>query len=74
MRYSTKQTHNQNREKLITIFPYILGILNDRLLSLKEELKELQTQAKLLKKEIEQRKNIANTWLSEVKKLLCNSL
>lgn len=57
----------QNREKLITIFPYILGILNDRLLSLKEELKELQTQAKLLKKEIEQRKNIANTWLSEVK-------
>lgn len=57
----------QNREKLITILPYILGILNDRLLSLKEELKELQTQAKLLKKEIEQRKNIANTWLSEVK-------
>ena len=56
MRYSTKQIHIKIEKKLITIFPYILGILNDRLLSFKEELKELQTQAKLLKKEIEQRK------------------
>lgn len=57
----------QNREKLITIFPYILGILNDELLGLKEELKELKSREKALGRELEQRKNVANNWLSEVK-------
>jgi predicted nuclease of restriction endonuclease-like (RecB) superfamily len=57
----------QNREKLITIFPYILGILDDELLGLKEELKDLKSREKSLGRELEQRKNIANNWLSEVK-------
>lgn len=57
----------QNREKLITIFPYILGILNDELLSLKEELKELKNREKVLSRELEQRRSIANNWLSEVR-------
>lgn len=57
----------QNREKLITIFPYILGILDDELLGLKEELKDLKSREKALNRELEQRKDIANNWLSEVK-------
>ncbi|MEG1615926.1 MAG: DUF3732 domain-containing protein [Bacteroidales bacterium] len=57
----------QNREKLITIFPYILGILDDELLGLKEELKHLKSREKALIRELEQRKDIANNWLSEVK-------
>lgn len=57
----------QNREKLITIFPYILGILDDKLLGLKEELKDLKSSEKALGRELEQRKDIANNWLSEVK-------
>ncbi len=57
----------QNREKLITIFPYILGVLDDELLGLKEELKELKNREKSLSRELEQRKNIVNNWLSEVK-------
>lgn len=57
----------QNREKLITIFPYILGILDDELLGLKEELKDLKSREKALGRELEQRKYIANNWLSEVK-------
>ena len=57
----------QNREKLITIFPYILGILDDELLGLKEELKDLKSREKALGRELEQRKDIANNWLSEVK-------
>lgn len=57
----------QNREKLITIFPYILGILDDELLGLKEELKDLKSREKTLGRELEQRKNIANNWLSEVR-------
>lgn len=50
----------QNREKLITIFPYILGILDDELLGLKEELKDLKSREKALGRELEQRKDIAN--------------
>ncbi|HMM04791.1 MULTISPECIES: DUF3732 domain-containing protein [unclassified Dysgonomonas] len=57
----------QNREKLITIFPYILGVLDDELLGLKEELKDLKSREKTLGRELEQRKSIANNWLSEVK-------
>lgn len=57
----------QNREKLITIFPYILGVLDDELLGLKEELKDLKSREKALGRELEQRKDIANNWLSEVK-------
>ncbi len=57
----------QNREKLITIFPYILGILDDELLGLKEELKDLKSREKALGRELEQRREIANNWLSEVK-------
>lgn len=57
----------QNREKLITILPYILGIIDDELLGLKEELKDLKSREKAQARELEQRICIANNWLSEVK-------
>jgi len=57
----------KHREKLITIFPYILGIIDNHHLELKEELKVLQKEESLLIKLLEERKALVNQWISEVK-------
>lgn len=62
-----KADTHKNREKLITILPYILGIIDDEILELKEELKELKRQESSLSRELDQRKSLVNNWLSEIK-------
>lgn len=57
----------QNKEKLITIFPYILGAIDDETLELKEELKSLRKKEKTLLKELSQRQKMVDKWLSEIK-------
>ncbi len=57
----------QNKEKLITIFPYILGAIDDDTLELKEELKLLRKKEKTLSKELSQREKMVDNWLNEIK-------
>ncbi|MBI9055959.1 MAG: DUF3732 domain-containing protein [Bacteroidales bacterium] len=57
----------QNKEKLITIFPYILGIIDDETLELKEELKLLRKKEKFIARELSQREKMVENWIVEIK-------
>ncbi|CAD5277546.1 MULTISPECIES: DUF3732 domain-containing protein [unclassified Imperialibacter] len=56
-----------HREKLRTIFPYVLGAVTDSYLKEKEELKDLNRQLRSLKSELEKRRKIVTQWLAELK-------
>ncbi|MCK0135876.1 hypothetical protein [Arenibacter sp. S6351L] len=57
----------EHREKLKTIFPYILGAIDNKILKAQEEIKELTKEQTILEKEIENNQKLAEKWDSQIK-------
>lgn len=57
----------EHREKLKTIFPFVLGAITNEILALRRELKELEREFELKKEELNNRKAAANAWIAEIK-------
>jgi hypothetical protein len=57
----------QNREKLKSIFPYVLGAVNNQTLRLENELISLQKEIKKVEKLYELSHSALNKWLGEIK-------
>lgn len=57
----------EHREKLKTVFPYVLGAIDNKVLKAQEEIKELQKELLLLEKEIEQNSKLSEKWNSQIK-------
>lgn len=57
----------EHREKLKTIFPFVLGVVTNEMLALKHELKDLRKEFERKKEELDLRKSAANTWIAEIK-------
>jgi len=58
-----------HREKLKTIFPLVLGAIDNKYLALKRELRDLERELDNKKRELENRKSSANAWIAELKGL-----
>lgn len=56
-----------HREKLKTIFPYVLGAIDNQVLRAQEEIKELLKEASILEKEIENNEKLSLKWNSQIK-------
>ncbi len=56
-----------HREKLIRIFPYILGAITPELLAKQHELKRLQTELKRKEREIKNAQDVSTQWLAELR-------
>lgn len=57
----------ENREKLKTIFPYVLKAIDNSTLELNEELKILNREARILEKEINGIKKVVENGISEIR-------
>ncbi|WP_165748441.1 DUF3732 domain-containing protein [Cellulophaga sp. Z1A5H] len=57
----------EHREKLKTIFPYILGAIDNKVLRAQEEIKELTREQTVLEKEIENNQKLSAKWDSQIK-------
>jgi hypothetical protein len=57
----------QNKEKLRTIFPYVLQAVNDEYLRNKEELKDCRRQLNALTKDLDKRRKLVERWIGELK-------
>ncbi len=57
----------EHREKLKTIFPYVLGAINNEILKAREELKELLATEKVLAKQEEISEKALVKWFTEIK-------
>ncbi|MGJ8592925.1 MAG: DUF3732 domain-containing protein [Aquaticitalea sp.] len=57
----------EHREKLKTIFPYVLGAIDNKILRAQEEIKELIKDAAILEKEIENNEKLSSKWDSQIK-------
>ncbi len=57
----------EHRERLKTIFPYVLGVIDDETLELKEELKILRKQKQRLEVELKKRVASVEVWIAEVR-------
>ncbi len=57
----------EHREKLKTIFPYILGAIDDKILKAQEELKELLKESASLERQIENNEKLSANWDSQIK-------
>jgi hypothetical protein len=62
-----KADSSKHREKLKTIFPYILKAVDNEYLELKEELREKEREVLALDKELEKRKKLSEKWLGEIR-------
>ncbi|KCZ70292.1 Protein of unknown function (DUF3732) [Candidatus Methanoperedens nitroreducens] len=56
-----------HREKLKTIFPFVLGAITNKILALRRELKELVKEFELKTEELNNRKAAANAWIIDIK-------
>ncbi len=56
----------ENRERLKSLFPYLLGIIDDETLELRQELKQLNSRKNKLEREIEFKKNSVNSLLKDI--------
>ncbi len=61
-----KTDTTQHREKLRTIFPFVLGSITPEILILQKELKELEKEIKSLEHEYNTRKMAIENWLANV--------
>ena len=59
----------EHRQKLKTIFPLALGIIDNKTLILRHELEELRDELNKKKKELKEREKIADSWMVEIKVL-----
>lgn len=57
----------EHREKLKTIFPYVLGAIDNKILKAQEEIKELIKDSTILEKEIENNEKLSAKWDSQIK-------
>ncbi|NJD78859.1 MAG: DUF3732 domain-containing protein [Candidatus Methanoperedens sp.] len=57
----------EHREKLKTIFPFVLGAITNEILALRRELRDLEKVLQLKKEELNNRKAAADTWRAEIK-------
>lgn len=57
----------EHREKLKTIFPYVLGAINNDILKAREELRELFAREKVLSRQDEISERALNKWFVEIK-------
>jgi hypothetical protein len=57
----------EHREKLKTIFPFVLGSITNETLALKNELNNLEKIFEKKKEEISNKKEASNVWLSDIK-------
>lgn len=57
----------EHREKLKTIFPYILGAIDNKVLMAQEEIKELIRESSIVEKEIENNEKLSAKWDSQIK-------
>lgn len=62
-----KADSSRHREKLKTIFPYILKAVDNEYLQLKEELRDKERELLVFEKELEKRINISTKWLGEIR-------
>jgi len=62
-----KADTTENREKLKSIYPFILGAIDNEILLLREELKELEKRRKRIELLINQKKESVESWLNEVR-------
>ncbi len=62
-----KADSSKHREKLKTIFPYILKAVDNEYLQLKEELRDKERELLVFEKELEKRINISVKWLGEIR-------
>lgn len=56
----------KHREKLIKIFPYILGAITPELLAKQHELKRLQTELRRKERELKEAMGVSARWLAEL--------
>ena len=57
----------EHREKLKTIFPYVLNAINPEILALQHELNQLRKELKKKQNEIETLKQLSEKWVAEIK-------
>ncbi|MCC6584557.1 MAG: DUF3732 domain-containing protein [Chitinophagales bacterium] len=62
-----KSDSSKHREKLKTIFPYVLKAVDNEYLELKEELRNKERELLILQKELEKRIKISEKWLGEIR-------
>ncbi|HEY4146597.1 DUF3732 domain-containing protein, partial [Pinirhizobacter sp.] len=60
-----KADTTEHRERLKTIFPYVLGAINSRTLSARQELIQIQRQLKRLKTDLTHIESAADRWAAE---------
>ena len=56
-----------HREKLKTIFPFVLGAITNEILAIRRELKELEREFELKKEVLNNRNAASNTWITDIK-------
>ncbi|MDE6058479.1 MAG: DUF3732 domain-containing protein [Clostridia bacterium] len=56
----------ENRQKLINIFPYVLGAVTPKILAARQELERLKKQKERCQRDLNSIKDIAESWKSEV--------
>lgn len=57
----------EHREKLRTIFPYVLGAVTPRMLAVQHELAELQRQLKSKQNQLASMRRVSLTWMAELR-------
>ncbi|WP_417873943.1 DUF3732 domain-containing protein [Xanthomarina gelatinilytica] len=57
----------EHREKLKTIFPYVLGAIDNKILRAQEEIKEFIKDSAILEKEIQNNEKLSAKWDSQIK-------
>lgn len=57
----------EHQEKLKTIFPLVLGVIDNKVLKLKKELKDLEKILKIKQKELDTKKAAVDAWMANLK-------
>lgn len=64
----------EHQQKLRTIFPLIIGAVNNEALALEREIKELETNLKKLQLELSTKKAAVNSWVNNLRGLFSRSI
>lgn len=64
----------EHQQKLKTIFPLLIGAVNNETLALEREIKELDNNLKKLQLELSTKKQAVNTWLNNLRALFSRSI
>lgn len=59
----------EHQEKLKTIFPLVLGVINNEILALRKELRELENELRKKQNSLNEKKRVKEAWLSNVSSL-----